>query len=315
VSTQTLAELALFAQDDLVGGVAEDIVTVNPIFDFIPFIGYAGPGVLVNRENALGDAGMYGVGDTITHRAPSTATQFTYTATKIIGQVDMDELVQLQGESDAVDMTAQEISSKSKNVGRRFQTGMAIDDGVGNNMNSLHSLVDSEQFTTASAGQALSFELLDELLELVTAKDGEVDFLMAHRTVLRVFKTLYRALGGAAPETVVINMPDGTTRTVVQYEDIPFFRNDYLSVQETANGAALTGGALTSVWAGVWDDGSRKVGCAAIYPEASVAGIQVKAIGTSETKDEQMWRIKMYTEWVHFNRRGVARLPSIDITL
>ena len=130
--------------------------------------------------------------------------------------------------------------------------------------------------------------------------------------MLRKFKVLYRALGGAEPDKVIINMPDGTERTVLAYEGIPFFRNDWLSIVETANGAALSGGALTSIFGGCWDDGSRKVGCGAIYPAAVEAGIQVKSIGTSESKDEEMWRIKAYWEFVNFNRRGLARLPSLN---
>ena len=314
MATQTLAELAKFAQDDLVGGVAEDIITVAPWFGFMPFDGYIGPGILVNREDVLGDAGLYSVGDTITHRTPSAAVQATYTATKIIGQVDMDELVQAQGDSRSVDMGAQEISSKAKTVGRIFNQQVAGDgDGITPNLHSLHSLVDSLQYTTASAGQALSLPLLDELLDLVTAKDGEVDFLVGHKSQIRAFKALYRALGGAEPENLVLNMPDGTTRTVNLYEGIPFFRNDYLPITETANGAAVIGGALTSVYAGCWDDGTRKIGIGGIYPASIPAGIMVKPIGTSETKDEEMWRVKWYVNFVQFNRRGMARLPSLNL--
>lgn len=314
MATQTLAELANFVQEDLVGGVAEDIITVAPWFNFMPFDGYTGDGIVVNREDTLGDAGVYGVGDPITHRTPSTSAQTTFTSTKIIGHVDMDELVQVQGESDGVDMGAQEISSKAKTVGRIFNAQVAgVGDGVSPNLHSLHSLVDPLQYTAASAGQNLSFELLDELLDLVTVKDGEVDFLIGHKTQIRRFKALYRALGGAEPDNVVINMPDGTTRTVNLYEGIPFFRNDYLPIAETANGAAISGGALTSVYAGCWDDGSRKVGIGAVYPASVPAGIMVKPLGSSETKDEDMWRVKWYVNFCQFNRRGMARLPSLNV--
>jgi len=311
MSTQTLAELTKFVQDDLVRGVAEDIITVNPWFQFMPMDGYSGDGVTVNRENALGDAGLYSVGDSITHRTPSTATATTFTASKIIGQVDMDGLVQAQGSSDGVDMSAQEISSKSKTIGRTFQNQVAVGDGSSPNMNSLHSLCDSSQYTTASAGQALTFALIDELLDLVIAKDGEVDFIVAHRSMLRKYKALYRALGGAAP-TDVITLPNGLKRTVLMYDGIPLFRNDYITITETANGAATTTGALTSLYAGCWDDGSRKLGVSAIYPEGVPAGIQVESVGTSETKDEVIHRIKWYVNFAQFNRRGLARLTSVN---
>ena len=314
MATQTLAELANFAQDDLIGGVIEDIFTVAPWFNFMPFDGYIGPGVQGNREDVLGNAGLYSVGDTITHRTPSSSAPISFTGTKIIGQVDMDDQVQAQGDSRAVDMAAQEISSKAKTVGRIFNQQVAGDgDGISPNLHSLHSLVDASQYTTASAGQALSLPLLDELLDLVTAKDGEVDFLVGHKTQIRAYKALYRAIGGADPQTVVIKMPDGTTRTVNLYDGIPFFRNDYLPITETANGGAVTTGSLTSVYAGCWDDGTRKLGIAGIYPASIPAGIVVKAIGTSETKDEEMWRIKWIVNFVQYNRRGMARLPSLTL--
>jgi hypothetical protein len=315
MATQTLAELAKFVQDDLVGGVAEDIITVSPIFNFLPFQGYSGDAVVVNRETTLGDAGLYSVSDAITHRTPSTSTPLAFTATKLIGQVDIDGLVQAQGESDGVDMTAQEMSSKSKSLSRLFQQEMVSGTGVAPSMHSLHSMIDSEQFATASALERdLSFELMDELLDLVVAKDGEVDFLMGHSVLLRKYRALYRALGGAQPQLVVIQMPDGTERTVESYNGIPFFRNDYLSVAETADGAALTGGDMTSLWAGVWDDGSRKVGLSAIYPESVDAGIMVKNVGTSETLDEDIYRLVWYTNFVNFNRRALARLASLATT-
>lgn len=312
MTTQTLAELQKHVQDDLVGGVAEDIITVSPIFDYIPFIPYEGTAVRVNRENALGDAGLYAVGDTITHRSASTVTPVSFTATKILGQVDLDGLVEAQSQSGGVDMAAHEISSKAKSMGRIFQQGIATGAGSSPAMNSLHSLVDSEQYASASSGRDLSFELLDELIDLVLAKDGQCDFLLAHRTVLRKFKTLYRALGGADPTTIILQLPNGQQRTILTYEGIPFLRNDYLSTAETANGAALTGGSKTSVYAGCFDDGSRKVGIAAIYPAGTAAGINVKQVGESETKDEMIWRLSWYTNFVCFNRRGLARAASIN---
>lgn len=128
---------------------------------------------------------------------------------------------------------------------------------------------------------------------------------------LRSLKVLYRNLGGTMP-THVLTMPNGTNRTLYLYEDIPVFKNEYLSVVETANGAALSGGALTSVWGGCWDDGSQKVGLAGIHPAGVPAGIMVHPIGYKETKDEEIWRIKQYANVALFNRKGMARLTSIS---
>ena len=309
MATQTLAEAKKLINNQIVTGVAADIISINPLYDLLPFTGYTGQALLVNRENALGDAGVYAVDATITHKTAATFTQVPFTATKLIGDAEMDGLVQAQSSSAGVDQLAYEVASKAKSLGRLFQTGMATHDGATPNMNSFHSLCDSGQFTTASAGQALSFALMDELLDLVKAKDGEVDFIMMAPRTLRAYKVLCRALSGNSLNDVrTLN----SGRTVDQYNGIPIFKNEYLSVVETANGAAIAGGALTSVWAGCFDDGSNKVGIAGIHPEATPAGIVVEAIGKQEAKDTDIVRVKWYTNMVNFNRRGLARLTSIN---
>ena len=311
MATQTLAQAKLLINNEIVRGVAEDFISVNPIYDILPFTGYDGQGLIVNRELTLGPTEVASVGATITSTAKtsSTFTQKVFKATKLIGDAEMDGLVQAQSVSAGVDQTALEISLKAKSLGRLFQTGMAQGTGTAPQMNSFDSLCDATQYTTAATTQVLSFELLDELLDLVLAKDGEVDFIMMASRTIRAYKVLLRALGGT-PADWVVTLPGG--RTTISYEQIPIFRNDYLSVAETANGAALTGGALTSVWAGCFDDGSSKIGVAGVHPASVPAGIMVENVGAQEVKDVYIWRIKQYANFALFNRKGLARLTSIS---
>jgi hypothetical protein len=310
--TQTLAEAAKLVNNEIVQGVAEDIITTNPIYNVMPWTPYEGQALLVNRENALGDAQHLAVGGTITAKNAATYTQVPFTATTTIGDAEMNGLVQAQSSSAGVDQLAIEISSKAKSVGRLLQAGMVTGTGIAPQLNSLHSLVDSGQFAGgASAGRAISFQLLDALLDLVKAKDGEVDWIMMPARTLQSYKALVRSLGGVT-ETMAFTMPNGTTRNVSLYEGTPIFQNDYLSVAETANGAALTGGALTSVWAGVWDDGTQRVGASWIYPASTPAGIAVQQVGVAEARDEEIVRVKSYSNFAVFNRKGIARLASIN---
>lgn len=311
MATQTLAEAQKLINNEIISGVAEDIITTSPIWQVMPWTGYEGQAVLVNRENALGDAQHLAVGGTITAKAAATFTQVPFTAVTTIGDAELNGLVAAQSSSAGVDQMAIEISSKAKSVGRLLQAGFVSGTGTSPQLHSFHTLVDATQYTAASAGQALSFELLDELLDLVKAKDGEVDFIMMAGRTLRSYKALVRALGGV-DQTITFTMPNGTTRTVSVYEGVPIFQNDYLSVAETANGAALTTGALTSVYAGCWDDGSGKVGVSMIHPVGVEAGIMVENVGAAETKDEQIMRVKSYSNFAQFNRRGTARLTSIN---
>jgi len=311
MATQTLAEAKKLINNDLISGVAEDIFTTSPSWAVIPWTSYEGQGLIHNRENALGDSQHLAVGGTITAKAASTTTQQVFTSTTTIGDAELNGLVAAQSSSAGVDQMAAEVSSKAKSIGRKLQQGIATGDGTGANLNSLHSLCDSGQFTTASAGQALSFELMDELLDLVKAKDGEVDYLMAPGKILRAYRTLVRSLGGVN-ETMAFDMGNGRTRNVDVYNGIPLFQNDYLSVAETANGAAVTGGALSSMYAGVWDDGSSKIGQSMIHPAGTPVGIAVEAVGIMDTKDESIMRVKSYSNFANFNRRGLARLTSLN---
>lgn len=307
MASQTLAMAAVLINDEIVRGVAEDIITVNPMYTLLPFDSYDGQSINVPRENALGDSQVLGVGDTITAKAAATFTNVAFSSTTIIGDVEMNGLVQAQSASAGVDQIAIEISSKAKSIGRQFQSGMAIGDGTGDNMNSVNSLVDaSEQTNTAGAqGAALSFEILDELLDLVVAKDGEVDWIMLPGRTLRSLKSLYRALGGVSADWVV-TLPDG--RTTIGYESIPVFKNGFLPVDETQGSET----AASSVYAGVWDDGSRKIGVTGIHPASVSAGVQIDMVGQAEVKDMNIIRLKQYANFAVMNRRGLARVKGIN---
>lgn len=311
MATQTLAEAKKLIQNDLIAGVAEDIFTTSPIWSVVPWTSYEGQGLIHNREDTLGNAQHLAVGAAITAKAAATYTQQTFTAITTIGDAELNGLVAVQSSSAGVDQMAVEVSSKAKSVGRLLQAGMATGGGGATNLNSLHTLCDASQYTAASAGQALSFELLDELLELVKSKDGEVDFLLAPAKIIRAYRTLVRALGGVN-ETMAFDMGNGRSRNVDVYNNVPMFVNDYLSVAETANGAALAGGALSSMYAGVWDDGTMKVGASMIHPAGTDVGISVSLIGEKEAADETIVRVKSYSNFANFNRRGLARLPSLN---
>lgn len=311
MATQTLAQAQLLINNEIVSGIVDDYITINPMFDLLPWTGYEGQALIINRELTLGPTEKASVGATITATAKtsSTFTQKTFTATKLIGDAEMDGLVQAQSVSAGVDQVALEIKLKAKSLARMFQAGMALDDGVSPNMNSFHSLVDSTQYTSAATTQTVEFILLDELLDLVKAKDGEVDFLMMPGRTMRAYRALLRGLGGT-PGDWVMKMPSG--RKVMGYEGIPIFKNEWLSTTETANGAALTTGVLTSVWAGCWDDGSNKIGIAGVHPASVVAGIQMQFVGAQEAKDVDIWRVKQYANFALMSRKGLARAPSIS---
>lgn len=304
MASVTLSESAKLAQDELVAGVIENIITVNPFFDVLPFDGIDGNALAYNRENVLGDVQVLGVGGTITAKAAATFTQVTSTLTTIIGDAEVNGLIQATRSGDGNDQAAVQIASKAKSVGRKYQDMLINGTGASNEFSGMLNLVDnSQKAATGTNGGALSFAFLDELLDLVTDKDGEVDYFMMHGRTLRSYMALLRSLGGASINEVV-QLPSG--REVPAYRGVPMFRNDWVPINQTKG----SGSNQTTIFAGTLDDGSRMHGIAGLTAEQA-AGIQVVPVGESETKDESITRIKWYSGLALFSLKGLAAADGI----
>ena len=304
----SLIQSADLAQDDLVSGIIENIITVNRMFEVLPFDGIDGNALAYNRENALGDVNVYGVGGTIgdggVGKSPATFTQVTSNLTSIIGEAEVNGLIQ-QTRSGWNDQTAVQIASKAKSAGRKYQDMLINGTGSSEQFTGLLTLVDSGQTVDAGTnGAALAFADLDEMLDKVTDKDGQVDYITMNARPLRSYMGLLRALGGASINEVVM-LPSGTE--VPGYRGVPIFRNDWIPITLTHG----TETAATTILAGTLDDGSRQHGIAGLTA-ANAAGIQVVDVGESETKDEHIWRIKWYSGLACFSLKGLAALEGVN---
>lgn len=296
----TLAQAKLLGLDDLGAGVAESIVTVNPMYDVLPFNTTVGNAYVYNRELAMGNVQVLGIDGTITAKTQATVAQKTQALTTIIGDAEVNGLIMAQGVGTAAgnDPIAYAIASKAKAVGYEFQRLMAVgDSGNANEFDGLVTLINSADFTAQKlATAALSFEYLDELLAMVKSKGTNVDFLTGNLKVENKLKSLARALNGGVIEWTQM----GASR-VFMYAGIPFFRNDFLTSTDQDGVAA---GDQQYIFAGNFDDGSRKVGISGVVPTAG--GIQVQPVGASETKDNDIYRIKMYTTFAAHSTLGLA---------
>jgi hypothetical protein len=305
MASVTLAESAKLAQDELVAGIIENIITVNRMYEVLPFDGIDGNALAYNRENALGDVDVYGVGDTIAAKAAATFTQVTSTLTSIIGDAGVNGLIQQTRSGFGTDQTAVQIASKAKSAGRKYQDMLVNGTGSSDEFSGLLTLLDAGQTVSAGAnGEALSFADMDELLDTVTDKDGQVDYITMNARPLRSYMGLLRALGGASINEVV-TLPSGAE--VPSYRAVPIFRNDYLPIDQTKG----TESAATTILAGTLDDGSRQHGIAGLTA-ANMAGIQVVDVGESETKDEHIWRTKWYSGLACFSLKGLAGLNGVN---
>ncbi len=304
MASVTLVESAKLAQNDLVAGVIENIITINRLFEVLPFDGINGNALAYNRENVLGDVDVEGVGDTIGSKAAATFTQVTSSLTTIIGDAEVNGLIQATRSSDGNDQTAVQIGSKAKSAGRKYQDMLITGTGAANQFDGLINLcVAGQTVATGANGGPLSFAFLDELMDLVVDKDGHVDYLTMHARTLRSYNALLRALGGASIGEVV-TLPSGTE--VPAYRQVPIFRNDYIPINQTKG----AGSNQTTVFGGTFDDGSRQNGIAGLTAEL-MAGISVVDVGESETKDEHIWRVKWYCGLALFSEKGLACADGI----
>lgn len=318
----TLAESAKLAQNQLVAGVIESIVTVNRFFEVMPFDGIDGNALKYSREALLGPVATVGVGDTDGVIGPSasagsnlaerqaaknaaTFAEVTASLTTILGDAEVNGLIQATRSSDGNDQTEVQIASKAKSAGRKYQDMLVNGDGTNETFPGLLALVAAGQTVAAVGvnGDALAFETMDEVMDRVIDKDGQVDYMMMHQRTIRSFKTLLRNLGGASINEV-IELPSGAT--VPAYSGTPVFRNDYLPIDQTTGG----NNATTTFFAGTIDEGGRQHGIAGLTA-ASMAGLSVVDVGESETKDERIWRVKWYCGLAQFSELGLAAASGI----
>lgn len=318
MASVTLIESAKLAQDELVVGVIEDVITINQMYAVLPFDDIDGNSLKYNRENALGGVGVAGVGDTIgTHdtnpltggsgeaKDAATFTEVFSGLTKILGDAEVDGLIQATRSGNGNDQTATQISSKAKHCGRVFQHMLINGTGAGDQFTGLISLCAAGQTITSigANGDVLSFETIDEVMDTVTAKDGDVDYLAFNGRERRKYRALLRALGGAAiMET--IELPTGAS--IMAYSGTPVFRNDYIPIDQTRGSATNA----STIFAGCFDDGSRKIGLAGLTARTE-AGIRVTDVGEAEGKDEHIWRVKWYCGLALFSEKALACASGI----
>ena len=295
----TLAQSANLSQDLLMKGVIENTITVDRFFDILPFMPIHGNALAYNRENVIGDSQGLDVGGTITATAAATVTPVSTSLKTLIGQADVNQLIQAT-RSNINDQMAYQIASKAKSVGRLFQSNLINGVSSTTQFDGLLTLVDAGKTiaSTGADGDVLSLAKLDEVIDQVTDKDGQVDYLMMHSRELRTYWNLLRALGGASIGESV-TLPSGVQ--VPSYRGIPIFKNDWLPVNQT-RGAST---AATSIIAGTLDDGSGMVGISGITAE-NAAGMMVEDVGIHQSKDERIMRVKWYTAVALFNLNGLA---------
>lgn len=288
------------SNDMLRAGVLENIITSDELFGIFPFIPVNGRTYRYNRELTLGSVSFLDVGDTVTENA-ATFTEVSTPLKRIIGDVDVDEFLE-SVESDTVDQASVQIAKKAKVVGRKFADKL-INGDTGSDPKEFDGILvlcpAGQKFAVATNGAPLTFDFLDQLIDLVKIGATRV-FIMNSRT-RRSFMSLVRGLGGTTPES--IQLP-GIGAPVVAYRGIPILKNDFQPINETQG----TESAATTVSLLGLDEDEGLTGLMA----QAQAGIEVEDVGPVQTKDARRWRVKWYVSLALQSELAIACAVGIN---
>lgn len=316
MASLTLVEAQKIQQNPLIAGVIESIITVNPFYRFLPFDHIVGNALNYTRENAIGGVAPIGIGGGSNSvpsgaKTPATFTPVTAALKALIGDAYVDHFVETTMGTQNNQKGVQ-IISKAKGLGREFQRQLVLGDegSVPEEFDGLSQLIPTGHAQAVDVNEAaMSFEYLDQLISLVKAKDGQVDFIMANDETIRKYFTLLRAVGGAGIGEV-ISLPNAVAgqppHQIPVYRGVPMFRNDWLPI--TVSG----GNRLADIYAGCFDDGSRKVGIAGMTSQAN-SGIFVTEVGESESTNDTITRLRFYAGLAIFSELGIGRLIDVKV--
>lgn len=312
MASLTLAESAKYSQNPLTQGVVAEYLTPDEFTGYLPFIGLkGGKARFFNREltDPKTTVGALDVAGTPV-ASQATVTQITHILGRLGGDAEVDnfESVTL---SDINDQMEEAIRKKARGLGRLFRQYVITGTGTFPQFNGINTLVDSSNMWKAAgsttAGAALTFALLDELMDYVT-QDGEQLFFMMDKTNIRKLKALYRALGGATIPTVEIGWMnpitgDMTSRKIMEYSGIPIFRNDNIA-------AECTYGASSKyrVTFGVMDEDTGLIG---LMPSDNDPGVRLFPIGQKDAVGNEAVRVEMYNGLSLSSTKGLGQLVNI----
>lgn len=311
MTSLSLAQAANISQDELLAGIIQEFITTDNFAGLLPFVSANGKALVYTREltDPKTTVGNLDIAGTVVSSAP-TATQITAPLGRIAGDAGIDLFIETTM-STVQDIADSQIASKVRGIARKWSENMITGTGTFPQPSGINTLVDSSNMWvaagTTTAGASLTFALMDQIMDLVVVDAQEYLFL-TNRTLRRKLKGLYRALNGAAIDNVEIGWVNPVTteeyaKLVMAYEGYPVLLNDNIAAESTYG---KTGKHRVS-FIGM----GEMVGLTGIMPSDSDPGFRVDDVGYSETKDEYIYRIKMYTGQALYSTKALSQLVNL----
>jgi len=304
MASLSLAKAGLLSQSKLVQGVIAEILTVDAFSRVLPFVTVEGKSLTYNRSlNTAGTAAWYSVGDTV-NKTPASITQVTAYFGRIVADAEVDALEELTM-SERTDQMAAQIEEKARAIGRLWKQGLITGTGSSGQITGVNSLVDSGQILdlATTSASSITFPGLEQLLGKVTAKDGQVDFIVMNSAALRDYRALVRAMAGEV-ENIEVGFTDPITgkkgsMTVNSFSSIPIFVNDYI-------GTETTGGfqGVTRITAGCFGEG---VGLTGFIPARPGKLVEVSPDVVHQDRDSVFRRVRLIAGLALHSTKALAQ--------
>ena len=308
MASLSLAKAGLLSNNKLVQGVIAEILTVDAFARVLPFVTVEGKALAYNRSlNTASTAAWYDVGDTVNKTAASI-TQITTNFGRIVADAEVDSLEELTMSEVTDQMTAQ-IQEKSRAVGRLWKQGIITGSGSSGQITGINSLCDSGQLLdiATTSASSISFDGLEQLLAQVTAKDGQVDFIIMNSAMLRSYRALVRANSNEA-ENIEVGFLDPITGqkgslTVNAFSSVPIFVNDYIDTETTGG---LSG--VTRITAGCLDEG---VGLSGFIPARTGKLLEISPVIQHQDRDSVYRRLRLIAGMALYSTKALAQWIKI----
>jgi hypothetical protein len=106
-------------------------------------------------------------------------------------------------------------------------------------------------------GRVYTLEDLDDLIDRVTA--ARPDYIMMNAREMRTLRVLLRNTGGGTDAYQIQQQGLGNMKPMLYYQDIPVFRNDFVSKADAVNCTASTIDTVTGASTVTLDDASKAI--------------------------------------------------------
>ena len=292
-----IAEAEKLSQEDMTRGIIEEFINTDAMFQMLPFTGTSGKAYVYNREKTLAQGNWLDAGGTV-QESSSTFDPITTQLRILIGDIDIDKFLN-RTMSDVNSQLSVQIAAKVKGMSQQYRSAIINGETGNKQFDGMKELVTASQTLSAGTnGNALSFTMLDELVDAVATG---ADALVMRKGTFRAYKALLRAAGGVTPQMIEVG---NFGIQVPSHDGTPILINDYISGADTQGSNNNT----CSIYAAKFDEAD---GLHGIHDSQTPAGFELEELGTLKDKDATRTRIKTYTGLALKSTKSLAAVTGI----